>query len=306
MKSGTVFWGTFFLVLGAVLLLENAGIFSVAWWGIWKFWPVALVVWGITLLVGGKTARAVAAAVAAIVLALALASILNFAREPWGPLVEHETQDQTFSEPMAAGTRLARLSLDAGAGTYELVDTTSDLFAAHTATSLGQYEVRRESQEGEERIDMRLEGGGGRLHIGRTENRAEIRLNALPAWELQLDAGAARLDLDLRPFIVRTLTLNTGATSAQITLGQKSPVTSVHVNTGASSVRIEVPRTAGCEVWIKAPLSSKHLEDFDKVEKGHYVTENLDSAACKIVIDIDAGVSSFRITRYDAPEALHP
>ena len=304
MKSGTIFWGTFFLVLGAVLLLENAGIVSVTWWEIWRFWPLALVIWGITLLVGGTVARAVAAAVAAVVLALALASFINFTREPWGPLVEREVEEDTFTVPMVAGGRTARLSLDAGAGTYELDDTTSDLFAARTRTSLGQYEVRHESADGEERIDMRLKGEGrGRFGFGRAENRVGIRLNPLPEWDLEVDAGASRVALDLRPFVVRTLDLNTGATSANITLGQRSAETSVRVNSGASTLRIEVPKTAGCEVWLKAPLSSKHLDDFRKVEKGHYVTENLDSASCKIRIDIDVGVSAVRITRYDASES---
>jgi hypothetical protein len=69
------------------------------------------------------------------------------------------------------------------------------------------------------------------------------------------------------------------------------------VNAGASSIRIEVPESAGCRVRVEAPLSGKRLPGFEKVGKGEYETENFSSAEKKISLLLHAGVSSIRVTR---------
>jgi hypothetical protein len=45
-------------------------------------------------------------------------------------------------------------------------------------------------------------------------------------------------------------------------------------------------------------LSGKTIKGFEKVDHGHYRTENFDQAKNKIYISVDAAISSYTITRY--------
>lgn len=297
MKSGTVFWGTFFVALGVFLLLDSAGILSLEWSHVWRFWPAVLIILGVMMLVGGRFWKAVGAVVAALLLALILSAFLRFAREPEGPYVGAGPAEQTFTEEMTSPVSHARFSLEAGAGTYVIADTTSMLFEGEARSSVGTYTVRRESDSDEERLSVSLAGRSHGVNLARYENRFDAKLNAGPAWDIEVNAGASRVDLDLRKLNVRNLALATGAASVKVSLGDRSEETDVNVETGVSTVRLEVPAAAGCEVRIKAPLSTKHFPGFTKLDKGHYVTENFERAAKRIRIQIEAGVSTIKVTR---------
>jgi hypothetical protein len=49
---------------------------------------------------------------------------------------------------------------------------------------------------------------------------------------------------------------------------------------------------------VEAPLSSKRLPGFTKVRDGIYQTDNFGTAEKSIRINVEAGVSSVRVTRY--------
>jgi hypothetical protein len=143
-----------------------------------------------------------------------------------------------------------------------------------------------------------FEGGHRNWRIGRLDNYAIVRLHSRPAWNLDLNLGAARIDLDLTQLTVEHLSLNTGATRARIKLGDRAKESEVEVNAGASSITISVPESAGCELRVDAPLSSKHFRGFTKVADGEYRSENYSSAEKKISVSVHAGVSSVKVERY--------
>jgi hypothetical protein len=129
-------------------------------------------------------------------------------------------------------------------------------------------------------------------------NRAEIRLNETPRWDIDVDVGAAKVEADLTPFIVEKLYVDVGASSLRLKLGGRAETCEVNVDAGASSIKISVPESLGCEVRIDAPVSSKHLPGFQGGGNGVYRTDNFDSSDHKIFMRVDAGVSSIRVTRY--------
>ncbi len=115
---------------------------------------------------------------------------------------------------------------------------------------------------------------------------------------MRLDVGATKLNCDLQAFRVNRLQVNAGAASIHLTLGDRQPETSVDIDAGASSIVLRVPSSAGCEVHLDAPMSSKKLPGFTREGEGRYVTENFESAAQKVHIGVDAGVSRIKIERY--------
>lgn len=296
MKTGRVFWGVFLLTLGAAFLLEKFGVLDLHWRYAWQFWPVALIAWGVAVLFGGKTVKLIAVIVAAIVLALVLVAISTFS---WGcdePGEAAMTQD--FHEEYVPGTQRATFRLESGAGSFSIQDTTTDFVEVFTETSLGKYTLDREGDSDAVAFTLQLDGARKSWHLGRTHNEARIHLNTAPVWDIDLQVGAAKMQCDLSAYKVENLNVDCGAASVDLRLGSGVKETMVNIDAGASSLAIEVPAAVGCEVRLEAPLSSKNLPGFTRLSKGHYQSENFDTAGEHCRIDVDAGVSSIRIERY--------
>lgn len=145
---------------------------------------------------------------------------------------------------------------------------------------------------------MTFEGPRHKWRLGRFSHDAVVALNPGPAWDLDFSLGAARVEMDLSSLIVDRLKLENGAARTTIRLGNRGKETGVDIQAGASSIRIEVPEAAGCEVHVEAPISSKKFPGFMKTGDGEYRTENYSTAQSKISISINAGVSSIKVTRY--------
>ena len=92
--------------------------------------------------------------------------------------------------------------------------------------------------------------------------------------------------------------VNTGASNTKIKLGDKTKTTYVNVEMGAASLTIYVPKASGCKVSGEMILMKKELSGFDKKGSDYYITNNYEESPNKILIDIDGGVSSFKVRRY--------
>ena len=298
MKSGRIFWGIFFLGVGVLLLLARFDVLHLHFFSLWRFWPLFLVLWGVAILVGNKTAKWVIAVLAAITLAIILVGAVSL---PWADDEDHEgvfVSNREYAEPYDTTMQHASLIFQSGAGTFIIKETTDQLVAGSFHATIGEYQFDHERIDDVEQVRVSLEGKKNAWRFGRWQNRAEVRLNPAPVWDMRFEVGASKVDLDATPFKVENLRLNSGAADVRVKLGSLSDVTHLAINCGASSIRVQVPDSSGCEVKIDAPLSSKSLRGFEKTGSGRYQTENFDTATKRITITIDAGVSSISIRRY--------
>jgi hypothetical protein len=81
-------------------------------------------------------------------------------------------------------------------------------------------------------------------------------------------------------------------------LGDLSELTRLNIDAGASSIEVKIPQDSGCELHTSTVLSSRDIEGFDKIEGGLYRTSNYSSASNKVIIEVDAAVSSLEIRRF--------
>ena len=51
MKPKHVFWGLFLVTLGTLILISNFSIINLDLAGLWKLWPAALILWGISFII---------------------------------------------------------------------------------------------------------------------------------------------------------------------------------------------------------------------------------------------------------------
>jgi len=133
MKSGRLFWGTLFVVLGGLILLNNFYCLSLPWGDIWKFWPVVLVLIGVSALLKGTEYRWIVNVIIAIVAGFVLfASVQNGCSHLHGFFEENgdDVAKKTIEVSRDSAITKAVLRIDGGAGKYVIKDTTSHLIRA--------------------------------------------------------------------------------------------------------------------------------------------------------------------------------
>ncbi len=309
MKPKHLFWGLLFITLGILILVNNFSGLYWDWIGLWKLWPVVFILWGISIMVKNNAARVLIAGAAGIVLAVTLfssfKSVVQLTTNDFNVVFDDDSgsdykyEFSDYSEPFAGSIKTADFSFKAGAGTFTSTkDSSSRLFYAHAEGVKNNYELN--SMVSDSSADLVMEMKKARFRIGKhsMRNRVEMYFNPEPLWNLNFDIGAASVNLDLSPVKVRNLRVGMGAASFKVKLGSAAKRTDVNVESGASKVEIGVPEKSGCEIRTDGALNSTDFQGFKKITSDLYRTDNFDSAANKIFINISSGVSSLDINRY--------
>lgn len=301
MKVSRLFAGVLIVLLGIALFLSNFDILRLDWHFIFRLWPVLLVLAGISVLVSNPKWRAV---LYTITLALVVAWIVSAASVGWGRVSDlfeghgGNVQSQEFTQDLGKEVRSASLSIRAGAGMFTLSDTTSELFRANTQSDIGRYTFDSDKNGSSQSLELTFKGKDTRWNFGHSRNTVDLSLNPKPAWTLNMDVGACKVNFDLTPYFVREATIKAGASSIKIRLGDRADTTRLRLETGVSSLVVYVPKGAGCQIRDKVELSSKSFTGFIKDENGYYRSPNYGSAPKKILIEADAGISSIKVERY--------
>lgn len=306
MKTSHIFWGTLFITLGLLVLIANLTSLNLYLGNLWSFWPLVLIIFGISMLVRNKLGKGVLAGVAAVFLAVVLFTSIkltsNFINSDFQLIFDHDSDSNytisEYTEALNSPISKAKLKLDAGIGSFNIKRSTDDLIYVRAKGSENNYVLSRNDVDSLSNIELQMKDR--KIHIGKNDftNKVDIYLNENPVWNLDLNVGASAIDLDLKRFNVENVEVDMGAASLDIRLGDKADSTKLEVKAGASEINISVPSEVGCQVKMDDVLSSKKLVKFERINSDLYRTSNFDDADKKIFIEIDCGVSSVSIKRY--------
>jgi len=264
MKKSNLFWGLVILLVGAMLLLNNLNILK---WNVWNFfWPVLLVLLGLWFLLGPR----------------------------WG-----------------------RKSMDTIQSTIPLQNDTSAEITFHHGG--GHLEVNSSARPGE--LINGWFTGGVSSEIHRNAGFTDLQLNTpsevpfegpwsmgshgfewvvglTPEIPLKLffKTGASESTLDLSGLKVTNLTLETGASSNEITLPAAAGLTEAKIKSGVASVKIHIPAGVGARIHVQSGLSGLHIDSSRFIHNGEdYVSKDFDTVLNKVDLSIETGVGSVDI-----------
>ncbi len=310
MKYKNVFWGVILIIIGTLFILKNLDVVYFTWASLLRLWPVLLILWGISII---PTKNTVKLLLSLVVVALAISLMVNN-RYQWrwdfriGDNWRYEYHDdkyyrdygewetQQIYEPYDNDIESVYLKFDAAIGEFSIEQTTTHLMEFQKEGNLGPYEYATQQKGDKLLLELDLE-----KHLFRGsnfKNEAFIKLNTEPNWDLDIDVGAAEIDLDLSPFKIRKLDIDGGASSIDIRIGDLLDDTELNIDAGASSITIFVPEESGCELDVSSFLTSRDFEGFEKIEGGLYRTENYRESNSKVMITVDAAITSFTVRRY--------
>jgi hypothetical protein len=311
MKTKHLFWGILFISIGLLWLLEHFMRINVEWDNLWKLWPVVIILWGVSLVISNQVVKGIVVAVTAFILAFAIFASFQYGIIHVGHGINWTINDDNnvykygitdYSEEYYKSYSKATLNFNAGAGSFITNDTTNDLFFAHAEGKKDNYSLSKSVTD--TNVELNFDMNKGHIsffHNNRLRNRVEFKLNTLPVWDLNFDLGAASVDLDLSPYKTENISVDMGAASLKLKIGDHVDKTNLSIDAGASSIDIDVPEDAGCEIKTDVSLSSKRFEGFKTIESDLFRTDNFEKAKKKIYINIESGVSSIVVMRYASP-----
>ena len=306
MKTSNIFWGVFFVSIGSLVLIGNLTDLNFTWNSAWKFWPMVLVLIGVSILVKNQIGKGIVAGLAALVLALTLYASVSATTNLIDDDFEiHFDDDEVavydttyFSQDYSDSIKTATLNFNAGAGAFKIFAPTDKLVDFKTEGNVSNYSLDRQDSYGHSEINFEMKNNHLRLGKKNYKNSVEMSLNNNPEWELNFDVGAASVDLDLTQYKVSTINVGMGAAAFNVKLGNLVDVARIKIDAGASDIDILIPDSVGCEINSDAALSSRNYEGFTKINNDIYRSEDFDKFSKKIYIDIDCGVSSIDVKKY--------
>lgn len=293
--GGKLIWGALLVAVGVVLLLDNLGVVKIDILALWKLWPLLIVVTGLSIL----SLRGWLAGLIYGLTAVAIA-VLTWVVLTGGVSVDETSVTDNFSINQSnSAVEQLDLTINSGAGSLKLGSHSgSDIVKGELRDSNARLKQSSSVDGNRQIVDMSLErdwafiGGSGR---GRFDVNVGRRIPA----NIHIKSGASSIDADLSSVALKSLNIDSGASSIDVKLGDKLDESKVDIDTGVSSVDLLVPSSAGVRLDFDGGLSSRHLPSgFEDAGNSVYQSPDYDRAEKKIIINVDMGVSSFKLSTY--------
>ena len=297
---GRLIWGVLLVAAGALFLAVNAGWVD---WGfvisLWQLWPLLLVAAGINLILGERNQTLATGLIVLVVLGgIAFAWVYwdqgAGARFGTGPLAAHQ-----IDQPASAQVRSARVALDTGAAqvlVHELGAGGGSRLVEGTYLTRGEPTITQQIENGVYSLDISQRsrfgvwpwagGSSGR-------ERLDLGLAGDIPWTLDLNAGATRTEIDLSQVLLQELTIDAGASSITVVVGDVTPDGRIEIKGGAGSYRVTLPRDRRVQLELESSVSSRNLDPaFESTGDNTWASPG---AGPPIAVRIEASVSSVRV-----------
>lgn len=298
-KIATGIWLVF---TGAVILLHNTNIIHFNFYAILKFWPLAIVSVGISLLLQNRPHGVLISTVCNILICSFLvykgttSNHTTYTNDAGGIGIEAKSQHVALNYD--ASVEQVKLHLTGGAANFKLVapEDSSKLIAAWTdSPSVGLR--LDESGTTERAVVFEAKHNDSRSK----KNTVEFYLHPAPLWNMELNVGAVNFKADFSTYRFQALAINAGASNIKLTFGAPALAsTKIEVNTGASNVGLRIPEGVAYRVTGKNVMSSTRYEGAEKVSKGVYETKNYHTATLKYDIELNGAANSSSINTYSS------
>jgi cell wall-active antibiotic response 4TMS protein YvqF len=240
------FWPAVLILAGVVALLVNVGAISVERLILLvNLWPLILIVVGLELIARRALQGRNADIAAALVVILAVAGAAAYIAVNPSPTA---TQQLDSTAP-SGGLQQASLEVNAGSATIDITagsDLGSQLYRAHIEYPGSKPDISFDKTSGAVTISQ-----GSNYPFGIANGRfgLSVQLNSDVRWTITENTGASRDTINVAHVKVSGISVNTGASVEELTLGSATGIVPVEINGGALTVHIH--RSSGAEASVR-------------------------------------------------------
>lgn len=285
------FWPAVLILVGIVALLVNTGQIPIdRLLLLTDLWPVVLIVIGLELVVRRTVHGTPGDVAAALIIVLAIVGATAYvAFAPNGAA----TQSMTASSEVGSVSQ-ASAEISVGAATITILaseDLGNNLYRAHIDYAGPKPDVHLDRPSGALTISQR---GTSFPWVESRRFTLKLELNPGVPWSITLNTGASTTTLNVSQVHVKALTINTGASRDDVTLGPATGIVPVEVNGGALTVNVHRP--SGTATSVSVSGGAVTLRADGKEQRGigdlKYQTSGFDSAPNGYRIEVNGGAST--------------
>lgn len=295
------------IVLGLVFLAYNYGVMENQFWGeLWRFWPVALIVIGVAIVGRKYLPRWLSILIIVIMIVAAILGAYYFSKNHFDFKINSKSQSQSeslkFDEPLSADIAKMNLEVALGAQNVDINAQKSGLVAGTITgnNTTPNITVMQRGDTADAKISQHWTYKTWRFWEKEEENSQISITNQIPV-SITFNLGATKINADLRDIILTELNLNSGAFDGTIKLGSRSANTHVYIDSGASNIKLYVPKSSGLEVKQATGAVSLRYNGIEMMQisgEKQKKSVNFDASQNKIYVDIKAGASTIEINGY--------
>jgi hypothetical protein len=263
MKRSAFFWGAVIILLGALLLLQNFGILNFSIWPV--FWATLLILLGLWFIL-------------APVISKRVADVVEEAQIPY------------------ESASSMKVEMHHGAGRVVLNPLDNPSFVM-TGKFIGGLEKSLEHQGDQLVLKMRTPSGPWTIGPwwGGRGLEWDFALTSQLPLDLVLKTGASEAILNLEKLNVKSIVVDTGASSTEIHMPASAGVTSLKMTTGAASMKVYIPEGVAARIKVSSGLSGINIASRFPKTGEYYESLDFASAVNKAEITVDTGVASLEI-----------
>ncbi len=286
---GAPIWGIFLLFLGIVFLLQTLDILPWGLWGgLWRFWPVLIIIIGLGILLRRYNVWLVSLLVLAI-----LGACLGIAIWQYGPSLPSGTVTRSYSEPLG-DIEHAQIEIDFTAGSI----TTGSL----PPTSSNFVEVNSEVRNSHQtmNVDFHQQDGEGKLYLKSKQVndviKWEVRFTRNIPLAINIKSAASNMELDLSELKVTELQLDIDAGNCRVKMPSSAGVTYAYIEVDVTNLEVTIPNGVAAKVKANVDLSVFDVDKSRFPKKGdYYMSQDFESAENRIELEIDCDVGKVEV-----------
>lgn len=293
MKNRNITLGIILIAIGVIWMLNNLGYSTwFLWEGLFKLWPLILVVVGISVIFRGK------GYIITIAWLLFFASVLGYGI--LGYNFTRTERTETVRAPHVIldakpGTTDGKLNITLDAGNFTFNSDDNSLLNAYIPDPDVNRSVRFTGNDRTAVIDISQTRKSGITRTGRTYSY-QFGLSKNLSWEIDAKTGAMNGVMDLRNLDVNRLNLNMGAGNIEVYFGNISQRCEADINSGASNIQLVIPEDVGARIKFDGMIKNSNLNalGWEKNDR-YYISPNYSTAGKKLDIDLNMGVGRLTI-----------
>jgi hypothetical protein len=280
--------------IGVIFLLHRMELLTVNFWDlIFRLWPILLIAVGIDLLIARRSIWGSLLALI-LIIAVMLGGFYLLGVQPGTSLTA-----ETIRESLGEATE-AELSVNPGIGflrIHALDVGVRDLIDGRIQTASRERlakEIDRESDVVE--ITLRSSDGWWFPTVGAWgEDRLwDLGLNPVVAWDLDLDLGLGRHDLQLGGLNLTSLKLNMGIGQNTITLPEEGNFRG-RIEGAIGETVLIIPEGMAVRLRLSTGLASRQVPAAFIQQGDVYTSPGFESAENRAELEIDQAIGSIRV-----------
>ena len=291
-----LFWPLLLVGLGGLLLLQTIGLLPAGMWGaLALLWPVLLILLGLDMLAGRRSAGGA-------LLVLALGALVVIASLAWAAL-RANSLPAGGTQPVYQfrGTaQAAAVKLD-----YHLGEL--NVSAMDDAARLMAGETRRGPGESVQQAYYLTEGAG-QLTLSQQQavlfapflasrgasSRWDLKFTSSLPLALEISTGVGTANLDLSGLYLTRLDLKTGVGQTQVSFPASGPL-SATVKSGMGDVTLTIPPDVPTRITVESGLAGVNIPARFGREGNVYTTFGFSAAGHYLDLKLQAGVGTVTV-----------